>query len=146
MNRSLGRAEPNKPPERPTDCPTAPFRRHCCEYTFAESGSDPPEIGVTPQIDLKRTAQEVKVIYIVGAKIALERGENGVQRDIQRLGLFPVNIHVELWYLRTVGRKDPGQAGLGVSSGHNRIGSLQQRIQSRIASILYFELESPSVS
>jgi hypothetical protein len=42
------------------------------------------EIGVTPQIDLKRTAQEVKVIYIVRAKIALERGENGVQRDIQR--------------------------------------------------------------
>src|SRR6516164_3248712 len=67
-----------------------------------------PEIGVTLQIDLKRTAHEVKVVYIVRAKIALERRENRVQMDIQRLGFFPVDIQIELWYLRTVSRKDPG--------------------------------------
>src|SRR5262245_9933055 len=67
-----------------------------------------PEIGVTLQIDLKRTAQEVKVVYIVRTKIALERRENRVQMHIQRLDLFPINIQIELWYLRTVGRKNPG--------------------------------------
>jgi hypothetical protein len=60
-----------------------------------------PEIGVTLQIDLKRSAQQVKVIDIVRAKVALECRENRVQRDTQGLDLFPVDIQIELWYLRT---------------------------------------------
>src|SRR6201987_1972287 len=85
-----------------------------------------PEIGVTLQIDLKRTAQEVKVIYIVCAKIALEGRENRVQRHIQRLGLFAIDIKIELWYARTVGCEGSGQAGFGVGSFDNRLGRLLQ--------------------
>jgi hypothetical protein len=62
------------------------------------------------------------------------------------LDFFPVDIQIELWYLRPVGCKDSGQAGLGISSRYHHIRGLLERVQSSISSIFYFELEPPGVS
>ena len=93
-------------------------------------------------LDLPGPAESVEVVDIGGAQIGLERAEDFVQRDPERLRLGTVDLGEELRHVGTEGRVEVGESRLRVAVGDDLLRRLAELVQPDAAAVLKLELEA----
>ncbi len=103
-----------------------------------------PLIGL--HVNAVRAIVEIKVIHIHRAHVHLQRIGNLVQRHLQALGLFPVDVHQVLRIVRGEAGKKSGKVGARPALQCHLIRGVRQRLQ-RVATLVFqYELESAELA
>ncbi len=99
-----------------------------------------PLIGLNPH--LVGPAEQVEVVDVGRPECRLERAEDHVERNVQALGLDPVDVGVKLGDAGAKRRVQRLEAGLGVSRLDHLVGDLLELGQPHTAAVLELKLEA----
>ena len=96
--------------------------------------------------DLPCSAKLVEVVDVRGAEVHAERAEEILQRDAELLGLFAVDVRVELRHARAIRAADIAELALGVAVGDDLLNKLLELFAPDAAAVLETQVEPGGIA
>ena len=100
------------------------------------------ELGVGLRNDLIGAAKTVEVVHVKRAEINLHRLEKILQRHALLLGLYAINVRVQLRHVHREGRKRAGQSGCLITLADDALDVLVERVVAKVGAVFDEKLET----